>query len=638
MKYIVIFFFLFLSAGTYAQTGIGTTTPDASAQLEVSSTTKGFLPPRMTEEQRDAIVSPATGLIIYNTTANTLEYKIASGWVSLISNPDGTNAGEMQYWDGSNWSSTTLGDEGQILTILNGLPVWQNSINNSIQFGITDLSNTGFTDAEINFSILGSLSTVTSSGIVYGTSPNPTVANSTIILGSSVGTLTGLTPSTTYYVRAFARNSLGIAYGNEITFTTKALQKASLITTALNNISPNSLRLGGIISSDGGSSIIVRGVVYGTSPNPTTANNLKLIGSGSGSYFTDITGLTTLTTYYVRAFASNAAGIEYGNEISITVPYTSLPILTTTTASNINPTTVTCEGNISSDGNLNVNLRGFAYGTSPNPTVANSTIILGSGVGTFSGTLTGLTPSTTYYVRAFASNFLGTTYGNEISFTTYSATNLPELGQPYLGGILAYLLQDGDPGYDASTPHGLIVSPMNLESPIPISPGSPRESTDINWKCAVLLDAKDSIDYNTIVTTGTAIGSGYQNTMNLVNTTFAGCEYTAASICADLVLNGYDDWFLPSRDEVHKMALLFYGITLYSEVMTFYIKENTRYWSSSLAPYYVRYNNVWEQVHGFPPASQYNRVYLWGYILHQPDLNFSNSSGGTSNVRAMRYF
>ena len=642
MKYIVIFFFLFLSAGTYAQTGIGTTTPDASAQLEVSSTSKGFLPPRMTEEQRDAIVSPAIGLVIYNTTANTLEYKIASGWVSLISNPDGTNAGEMQYWDGSNWSSTTLGDEGQILTILNGLPVWQNSINNSIQFGITDLSNTGFTDAEINFSILGSLSTVIVRGVVYGTSPNPTMANSTRILGSGVGTfsgtLTGLTPSTTYYVRAFARNSLGIAYGNEITFTTKALQKASLITTALNNISPNSLRLGGIISSDGGSSIIVRGVVYGTSPNPTTANNLKLIGSGSGSYFTDITGLTTLTTYYVRAFASNAAGIEYGNEISITVPYTSLPILTTTTASNINPTTVTCEGNISSDGNLNVNLRGFAYGTSPNPTVANSTIILGSGVGTFSGTLTGLTPSTTYYVRAFASNFLGTTYGNEISFTTYSATNLPELGQPYLGGILAYLLQDGDPGYDASTPHGLIVSPMNLESPIPQV--SPLESTDIKWLCFNSLDfnANDPIDYNTIVTTGTAIGSGYQNTMNLVNTTFAGCEYTAASICADLVLNGYDDWFLPSRDEVHKMALLFEGIIMDSEVMnTFYISFNTGYWSSSLAPYYVTWNTVWDQLWGLPPAYQTNLVYLW-FAYHQDNLNFTRGPGTYFNVRAMRYF
>ena len=123
MKHLTILFFLFLSVGTYAQTGIGTTTPDPSAQLEVSSTSKGFLPPRMTTEQRDNISNPATGLIIYNTTTNILEYKIASGWVSLISNPDGVNAGEMQYWDGSAWvvipSST---NDGAILTVVDGIP------------------------------------------------------------------------------------------------------------------------------------------------------------------------------------------------------------------------------------------------------------------------------------------------------------------------------------------------------------------------------------------------------------------------------------------------------------------------------------------------------------------------------------
>jgi hypothetical protein len=124
MKHLTILFFLFLSASTYAQTGIGTTTPHASAQLEVSSTTKGFLPPRMTKEQRNAIANPATGLQIYNLTTNTLEYKTASGWVSLISNPNGVNAGEMQYWDGSAWVSITPGDNGQVLKFINNIPTW----------------------------------------------------------------------------------------------------------------------------------------------------------------------------------------------------------------------------------------------------------------------------------------------------------------------------------------------------------------------------------------------------------------------------------------------------------------------------------------------------------------------------------
>ena len=63
--------------------GIGTTTPAASAQLDVSSTSKGFLPPRMTTTDRNAIESPATGLIIYNTTTNSLQLFAGSGWVAL---------------------------------------------------------------------------------------------------------------------------------------------------------------------------------------------------------------------------------------------------------------------------------------------------------------------------------------------------------------------------------------------------------------------------------------------------------------------------------------------------------------------------------------------------------------------------
>jgi len=67
----------------YAQVGIGTATPNASAILDASSITKGFLPPRMTTAQRDAIVSPATGLVIFNTSTNSLETKNSTGWVSL---------------------------------------------------------------------------------------------------------------------------------------------------------------------------------------------------------------------------------------------------------------------------------------------------------------------------------------------------------------------------------------------------------------------------------------------------------------------------------------------------------------------------------------------------------------------------
>jgi len=146
MKHIVILFFLFLSASTYAQTGIGTTTPDPSAQLEVSSTTKGFLPPRVTAEQRDNISNPATGLIIYNTTTNTLEYKIASGWVSYQDTSDGTTVGDMQYWNGTSWVSISSGSEGQVLKFISNTPTWASSATSGVTYYL-DADGDGFGDS-----------------------------------------------------------------------------------------------------------------------------------------------------------------------------------------------------------------------------------------------------------------------------------------------------------------------------------------------------------------------------------------------------------------------------------------------------------------------------------------------------------
>jgi len=84
-KLIIVFVLMITSIIAKSQVGIGTNSPNASAKLEVSSTTQGFLPPRMTTIQRDAITTPATGLIIFNTTTNSLEFKSSFGWTSIIS-------------------------------------------------------------------------------------------------------------------------------------------------------------------------------------------------------------------------------------------------------------------------------------------------------------------------------------------------------------------------------------------------------------------------------------------------------------------------------------------------------------------------------------------------------------------------
>jgi uncharacterized protein (TIGR02145 family) len=221
MKHLTILFFLFLSASTFAQTGIGTTTPHASAQLEVSSTTKGFLPPRLTTVQRNAIANPATGLQIYNLTTNTLEYKTASGWVSLISNPNGVNSGEMQYWDGSAWvvipSST---NDGAILSVVGGIPTWVAAPDAPIIGNATG----GDTQARVSFT--APASSGSAAIVAFPVSSGSGGIRATGI--SSPIIVTGLTNGTAYTFTVTAINSFGTGVASAASYPVTPYQVTSV--------------------------------------------------------------------------------------------------------------------------------------------------------------------------------------------------------------------------------------------------------------------------------------------------------------------------------------------------------------------------------------------------------------------------
>ncbi len=247
-------------------------------------------------------------------------------------------------------------------------------------------------------------------------------------------------------------------------------------------------------------------------------------------------------TYYLRAFATNSVGTAYGNQVSFTTLQITLPTVTTSPVTNITATTATSGGNVTDDGGATVTARGVCWSTSQNPTISDFHTIDGSGTGIFVSQMTGLLLVTNYYVRAYATNSVGTAYGDQLSFIISL-----EIGYSYAGGIIFYL--DGMGG-------GLVCAPTD-------------QSDGEEWGC-----------FGYEIGTDTGIGTGAANTVAIVS----GCGQSniAAETCYYLVLNGYDDWFLPSKDELN---LMYFNLHL-AGIGSF---NSAYYWSSSE----YSYNESW---------------------------------------------
>ena len=268
-----------------------------------------------------------------------------------------------------------------------------------------------------------------------------------------------------------------------------------------------------------------KGICFSTSAEPTIYDSY--IGFfNSGSYPTDgdyegyVRTLQPNTKYYLRGFVKDDKAIAYGNELSFTTNslVLSLASVFTNPVTTVTQTTAISGGNITGDGKSPVTARGICYSsTTNNPTIVNTIIAGGSGLGSFNSDLIGLTPSTTYYVRAFATNGIGTAYGNPVSFKTSSPFRI---GQSYGGGVIAYI--------DSTNFHGLIAAPAD-------------QSVGVIW----------SDGLSSTFATDTSIGTGNINTNKIVTNQGAGIY--AASICQTLALGGYSDWYLPSKNELEQL-------------------------------------------------------------------------------------
>jgi plastocyanin len=200
---------------------------------------------------------------------------------------------------------------------------------------------------------------------------------------------------------------------------------APVVTTAtVSSITQTTVTAGGNVTSAGNGTVTARGVVWGATANPTISDSKTVDGTGTGIFSSSVTGLTANTTYHLRAYATNSAGTAYGSDMTFTTLSSSgvsLPSLTTTAITGITATTASGGGSITSDGGGTILSRGVVWSTAANPTIADTKTIDGTGTGSFSSSLTGLTGGTTYHVRAYATNSAGTGYGSDVSFTTTSA-------------------------------------------------------------------------------------------------------------------------------------------------------------------------------------------------------------------------
>jgi len=368
--------------------------------------------------------------ICWSTTANptidlTTKTIDGSGTGTFISSITGLTSGTLYHIRAyaTNSAGTAYGTDVSFTT--NALP------------SVPSITTTAITEISLNTATSGGNvlsdgdATVSSRGVCWSTTANPTIYNSITLDGTGTGiftsSLTGLTLNTTYHVRAYATNSAGTAYGSDITFTTLATAALpTLTTTAITLITSTTATSGGVITDDGGAAVSARGVCWSTTANPTVSLTTKTAdGSGTGTFTSNLTNLSGNTTYHIRAYATNSSGTAYGSDISFTTSASVLATITTNSITANAGTTATSGGNITSDGGAAVTVRGICWSTNANPTSDVTTKTSdGTGTGTFVSSITGLTSGTNYHIRAYAINSAGTAYGQDVAFTAASLATI----------------------------------------------------------------------------------------------------------------------------------------------------------------------------------------------------------------------
>ena len=313
------------------------------------------------------------------------------------------------------------GDEINITTLKTGIPVLTTSAATEIT--LTTAICGGNVSVDSGLVIL-------TKGVCWDTTNSVNFENNIGIttdgdsLGAFTSLITELDEGANYFVVAYATNDLGTSYGDVEQFTTEQISLPVVTTRDISEITINSAVSGGNVISGGYSTVTSRGVCWNTYGNPTLENYFghTINGIGIGEFTSIISGLTENTTYYVSAYATNEKGTNYGEINIFNTSELTLPEVNTANTTNVTSNSIISGGNVISNGNGIITARGVCWNNSSNPTLENNIgyIISGSGTGSFSSYISGLSANTQYYIRAYATNGMGTSYGNEIVVSTLS--------------------------------------------------------------------------------------------------------------------------------------------------------------------------------------------------------------------------
>ena len=275
---------------------------------------------------------------------------------------------------------------------------------------------------------LGNVSKLKAHGHVWNTTGSPTLKNGeSTDLGelasttSFSSTLENLEPGTKYYVKAYATNDKGTAYGAEVTFTT-GVGDVVLETMEATSVTHESAVVEGEIVSDGKNEIREKGICYATYPEPDRSDDRVVAEDG---FTCTLTGLMKTTTYYARAYVKTATGkYYYGNEITFTTTeYVSAPTVVTGQVGEVTHESAEVAGQLVSAGGTTVTEYGHVLGTAASVDLNTAVSVKRNTESTdnaldYVSVFEGLTANTTYHVRAYATNAKGTVYGDAVSFTT----------------------------------------------------------------------------------------------------------------------------------------------------------------------------------------------------------------------------